>query len=775
MVRSIWNISSLSERGLLWRLFAAASVVVVTVAVALRIAIGSSFESVKTSELEVVMTAIESGPLQLARYHSTELATRALQDLFTRSGLSQRNFVSAKIATAGKIPSVYASWQQATHASAGCLSTIERSYHFEDAFEPFTATVTYDTCKDAPYQAALGWIIDAVALFTLLLTAVGAWLACRPLFTSLKKAAWIFDQQDLEPEDAKVVSYLPLREVVAKALESKVLEKQAAVARLTAMVAHDCKKPFSILKMGLSMLANVKDVDRMKSVLARLIPEVDRAVASVDGLLLDVMQISSTSTQLLVKEVAPESLIDSAIQEVARIYPKADVAISYDLKHTQHVMIDAHQINRCFSNIFSNAVQAMGQKGHVWFATRDAAVDGAGFVEFCIGNFGSYIPPESIKKLFSSFFTENKVGGTGLGLAIAHKSVTIHGGSICCKSARTAEYPQGKVEFVFTLPASAMISEFSSINLPANVLEVTKELLKLTETHSSTATGSTHQSELDLETQILDANKMMARSLRILIVDDEDVFRQSIAASLNRTPDLSNSLVIRMASGSKQALNLVAKSNYDLVICDVDMGAQSLNGFDLVADLHAEKCSKSLIAIHSNRLCIDDSRRALEAGADTFLSKPSTREQVLKLVFQAQKRVLGQDEAMVQEQAAASSRPEIMIVEDGPFQAEAFEDALKADATVHLVASPEALGALLLADPGILDRLTCAIVDMYYDGSSLNGLDVAATVKGKRAGLKVLLSSDGDYSGASFDGLIDHVIGKEPISMTDLKTRYDIH
>ena len=775
MVRSIWNVKNLTEPQLFWRLFSAAAVIIVLVGVVLRLAIGSSFEGVKNSELDVVMTAIESGPLQLARYHSTDLATKALQELFTRSGLAQRNFVSAKIATTGKTPRVYASWQQATKASHACLSTVERSYHFEDAFEPFSATVTYDACKDAPYQNSLGWIIDAVGFFTLLLTFLGTWVACRPVFSSLKAASRLFDQMDLEPEEAAAVAYIPLREVVSKALESKKLEKQAAVARLTAMLAHDCKKPFSILKMGLNMLANVKDVERMRAVLSRLIPEVDRAVASVDGLLLDVMQISSTSTQLLTKDVAAETLIDSAIQEVARIYPKADITINYDLKHTHQVSVDTHQIGRCFSNIFGNGVQAIGSKGHAWFNTKDIVVNGTTFVEFCIGNAGSFISPESIKKLFTSFFTENKVGGTGLGLAIAHKSVTNAGGSIWCRSSKTDDFPNGKVEFIFTLPASSEQSTATTANLPSNILDVTKELLKLVATSGdSIATGSVQQSELELEEQILVTNKKMGRSLRILIIDDEDVFRQSLAASLNRTPELSNSLVIRMASGSKQALDLVAKSNYDLVICDVDMGAQSLNGFDLVADLHAHKCSKSLIAIHSNRICVDDSRRALEVGADTFLSKPSTREQVLKLVFQAQKRALGQDETKIQD-AGTASRPEIMIVEDGPFQAEAFEDALKADATVHLVESPEALGALLLADPGILDRLTCAIIDMHFDGSSQSGLDVAATVKAKRAGLKVLLSSDGDYTGVKFDGLIDHVVGKEPISMAELGSRYGIH
>jgi len=360
-----------------------------------------------------------------------------------------------------------------------------------------------------------------------------------------------------------------------------------------------------------------------------------------------------------------------------------------------------------------------------------------------------------------------------MGLAIAHKVVNAHGGSIWCESSKSEEFPRGKVEFFFTLPASDQSCPLSTLSMPESTSQISQEVLGLASSDEA-INHSIDQSELDLELKILATGQEMGRSLRVLIVDDEDVYRQSLATSLSRTPELSNGLVVRIAAGSKQALGLLQKSSYDLVICDVDMGADSLNGFGLVKTLRSLKGATPLVVIHSNRICASDSRTAVAAGADTFLSKPSTRSQLLKLILQAQQRVAGG----VQEQSpctAHANRPEIMIVEDGPFQAEAFEDALKADATVHLVASPEALGALLLADPGILDRLTCAIIDMHYDGSSQSGLDVAATVKKKRAGLKVLLSSDGDYSGTRFDGLIDHVIGKEPISLASLRAEFGVN
>ncbi|MHA0111243.1 sensor histidine kinase, partial [Klebsiella pneumoniae] len=79
--------------------------------------------------------------------------------------------------------------------------------------------------------------------------------------------------------------------------------------------------------------------------------------------------------------------------------------------------VHVQKVGRVFSNIVGNAVQAMRQKGRIWFRTRERD----GLIEFCVGNAGSVIPAESLSKLFEAFFTSGKKGGTGLGLAIAQK------------------------------------------------------------------------------------------------------------------------------------------------------------------------------------------------------------------------------------------------------------------------------------------------------------------------------------------------------------------
>ncbi len=69
-----------------------------------------------------------------------------------------------------------------------------------------------------------------------------------------------------------------------------------AIAQMTQMLAHDVRKPFSMLKTGLNLLqATSADPNKFKKNLAFLVSEVDRATRSVDGMLTDVMEIGSTS------------------------------------------------------------------------------------------------------------------------------------------------------------------------------------------------------------------------------------------------------------------------------------------------------------------------------------------------------------------------------------------------------------------------------------------------------------------------------------------------
>jgi signal transduction histidine kinase/ActR/RegA family two-component response regulator len=538
-------------------------------------------------------------------------------------------------------------------------------------------------------------------------------------------------------------------------------EKARAIAQMTQMLAHDVRKPFSILEMGMELISRAKDPEDLKKSLATLKQEMGKAMTSVNGLITDVMEVGSTATELIQEPVSPESLIESTLGEIFRIYPKADISIAYDLGHTHMTNVHAQKVGRVFSNIVGNSVQAIKYKGQIWFKTKEEN----GFIEFCLGNSGSFIPAESLPKLFDAFFTSGKQGGTGLGLAIAQKVVTAHGGRIWCESVKNAEYPLGKVEFFFTLPVASGALNKTTATLPAHSREIIKALATIMTPNNSNSDQITDKNESALETEIVSMAQSLGRPISVLIVDDESIYRSALASYLGRQDDLRSSVRVMEAKNSYEAIELSRSRPFDIIITDVDMGIDSLSGFELVGELRRSDI-KSLICVHSNRIVTEDHKTAIGAGADAFLPKPMARAQLLRMVLQGALR--SQNMVSIQPAAVANAIPEVLIVDDSIIILDAWEMALGSDVKTHLVAGYEELEELVASDPKLIARLSCAVTDMNLESYQYNGLDVGRFLKGQRSELKILLSSDGIISKDDLVGVIDEVIPKRPVKLSQL-------
>ena len=539
--------------------------------------------------------------------------------------------------------------------------------------------------------------------------------------------------------------------------------RAVAIAATVQMLAHDVRKPFTILKMGLGMLGRARDPSEVTGVLSRLVPEIDKAVRSVDGMIADVMEIGSTSSELIQEPASVESLIENALGEIFRVYPKSNVEIVYDLKHTSLVHVHVIKVGRVLSNIVGNAVQAIGYNGKIWFRTRENDAQ----IEFCIGNEGSFIAAENIPKLFEAFFTSGKKGGTGLGLAIAQKVIGDHGGRIWCESSKGGHFPNGIVEFYFTLPITTGRAGTTTAHLPTHSSEISKAFLSLSGKDEAHSNMSIDKDELTLEDEIIASSKQLGRPFRVLVIDDEAIYRSALVQSLSRTKALAEAVTLHEADGSVKALLKLNEYRFDLIVTDVDMGAHSLTGFELVQLMARDLVVPALTCVHSNRIVAADHNMAMECGADAFLPKPMARSHLLKLVLQAeQKSETAKNSNILAESTVG--RPEVLVVDDNAFVLSAWEDMLGDDALVYLVDSPEALLAKISEEPDFLSRLCCVITDNSFEGSQGDGIDVGRLVKQNHPSLAVFLSSDGQFSDVDFGGSIDCLIDKNPVPLRSL-------
>ena len=249
-----------------------------------------------------------------------------------------------------------------------------------------------------------------------------------------------------------------------------------AIANSTKMFAHDVRKPFSIIKLLIDNIEKENDFEKIKSILTSTIPFMNQAKNSVDNLISDILEIGSDALPKL-EAITPEILINSVINELLLTENKKYIEFNYSFNHSYKFNVDKNKIHRVFSNIIFNAIEAINKSGKIWIKTKEIKINENLFIEFCIGNNGSYISKEKSAKIFDAFFTYNKLGGTGLGLAIVQKIIRAHGGSIVCASKYNEDMNKSSVEFIFTLPIAKILKEPTLINFAKSTNDISLEKL----------------------------------------------------------------------------------------------------------------------------------------------------------------------------------------------------------------------------------------------------------------------------------------------------------
>jgi two-component system chemotaxis response regulator CheY len=119
--------------------------------------------------------------------------------------------------------------------------------------------------------------------------------------------------------------------------------------------------------------------------------------------------------------------------------------------------------------------------------------------------------------------------------------------------------------------------------------------------------------------------------VRILIVEDSPAMRTYVRGVLEGTAELGDDPEIVEAGSGFDALRLLPRSAYDLVITDINM--PDINGLELVRfvrqNAHLKRVALLIISTQSSER---DRARALALGADAFLPKPFTPEALREAV-----------------------------------------------------------------------------------------------------------------------------------------------
>ena len=115
-------------------------------------------------------------------------------------------------------------------------------------------------------------------------------------------------------------------------------------------------------------------------------------------------------------------------------------------------------------------------------------------------------------------------------------------------------------------------------------------------------------------------------SVRLLVVDDHDLSRESMHAMLECEPDF---VVVDEAKDGQEAIELCRLHHPDLVVMDVRM--PRMNGFEATRLIKEELCETKVLIMsaYDNVWC---STEAMRAGAEGYVLKLAPLMEILKAV-----------------------------------------------------------------------------------------------------------------------------------------------
>jgi len=211
-----------------------------------------------------------------------------------------------------------------------------------------------------------------------------------------------------------------------KDLQAKLIleERHAMFGRIASGLAHDLKHPIQAVENMSRLMDSMHGDVEFRQTFRRT---VEREFAKIN-LFLENLHNLTHEVPLQPVPLALETLLRESVATFELIAAKTDVAIRIDQPaDAERIRVkgDRNALNRVFSNLISNAVQAMPSGGRLEISVQS----GPEWAEARFQDSGMGIPPERIPSLFDDFIT-TKRHGLGLGLAIVRKIVQQHDGTI---------------------------------------------------------------------------------------------------------------------------------------------------------------------------------------------------------------------------------------------------------------------------------------------------------------------------------------------------------
>lgn len=306
--------------------------------------------------------------------------------------------------------------------------------------------------------------------------------------------------------------------------------------------------------------------------------------------ILDLSKIESGRIKMEICDCEPHRLMSEVVSVMKMKADESNLELNWKLTSSipRTIQSDPTRLRQILMNLVGNAVKFTEQGSVEIAAEFDSSTQQ---IHFDVVDTGIGMTPEQCSKIFEEFVQADssvtrRFGGTGLGLAISKRLAEGLGGEITVTS-------EAGVGTTFRCSiATGNVSAVPSIN-------------------HETALKDLHDEQ---HHRIAGDGAIRFKLSRILVTDDTPANRQLVGLVLRNA-----GLVVDEAEHGAQAVEMVSKHSYDLMLMDMQMPV--MDGFTATRRLRESGVTTPIFALTAN-VMQSDREKCEAAGCDDFLTKP---------------------------------------------------------------------------------------------------------------------------------------------------------
>ena len=156
----------------------------------------------------------------------------------------------------------------------------------------------------------------------------------------------------------------------------------------------------------------------------------------------------------------------------------------------------------------------------------------------------------------------------------------------------------------------------------------------------------------------MESNKgkhLPVKTIRLLLVDDEDHFRQTIAKRLAK-----RGLTSEQAASGNECLSILAKKAMDVVVLDVKM--PGMTGIEVLRNI-AANYPKTEVILLTGQATASEGVEGIKSGAFDYLMKPIELEHLFNKILQAYEKILRSDAEIEEAEYRKQMEQQIIVCE----------------------------------------------------------------------------------------------------------------